>query len=205
MARRSLIISQIGNPELLCRHHLVATCSMTSTLVGSCTHKTRKKNKNSTTITKICMGSIRCTNEKCKHYQKDRRPRSTKALIEKQLSEGCTTCKQQTLEHIHCNGRVSFAVAATEVTLWAKQSHCHGPYKQIHVPAQYEMEVAKRILEFPQDTADSLLCGTSKSRPQYPARPLNQVFLQYTQKQADGFTEPDTQSDDILNNVCQAL
>lgn len=132
------------------------------------------KIQNGRSITKLCLGALRCVNGGCALQNVDIKPACSLSRIEKQAKGGCQRCKAP-LVHIRRNVRVNFKFQGCYGILTNKNVHTHGTYQAKHVSRDTLDRLEQRILEFPAETPKGLLVGTSAKRPLNPPKPVRGI------------------------------
>ncbi|KAI9255270.1 hypothetical protein BDA99DRAFT_562530 [Phascolomyces articulosus] len=103
------------------------------------------------------------------------RPKSSQKRIDQQIVQNCATCNTSSLEHVGCDCRITIYIRGSKGDLVHRGTHTHGRFVPLHFTMKTLDEVEQRILEFPQEKPQALKIGTSHSRVQMPARPMNLI------------------------------
>ncbi|KAG0186779.1 hypothetical protein DFQ28_007316, partial [Apophysomyces sp. BC1034] len=112
-------------------------------------------------ISKICLGAVQCSNEGYTAYKIDIRPKSTLALIKKQLKAVCVRCHSLSLEHIGCLARVNFKFEGFHCTMIHQHNHTYKAYDLIHAPRMALARFREHMLQHPAEEPLGLIAGTS--------------------------------------------
>lgn len=136
--------------------------------IGWCLrHDNTTRTSQGKTVTKHCLGALRCMNEECKLYGVDIRPKTMRDSRSKQETDGCKRCKNF-LVHIRCSYVARFAyeghVCRLEPGKKPEQNrHTHGRYMAIHLSSDQEQELGNCIEANPGATPKDLILGMSSA------------------------------------------
>ena len=119
------------------------------------------------TISKHCLGALRCTDVDCIRYDVDIRPKTTSESRSKQENDGCTRCKKR-LAYISCPYVARFVYDGNICRLEPgkkpdQNRHNHGRYMAIHLSANQEQELGACIEANPGATPKDLILGMSSA------------------------------------------
>lgn len=119
------------------------------------------------TISKHCLGALRCMDGECIRYKVDIRPKTTSDGRSKQENDGCGQCKKR-LAHISCSyvARVVYVGDVCRLEPGKKPGqdrHTHGQYMAIHLSADQEQELGTCIEANPGATPKDLILGMSSA------------------------------------------